>query len=320
MSRVSVINLAALAAALLSAVALSADGDPFSPKAHASTVSGPDSLADATGHRVPLAHYERILSAGMLSDRLLLDLCEPGRIVGFSDHSTERSSWAHRFAGKPTVADLGDLEQVLELAPDLVLVNHIGDPRRVARLREHGLDVFDLGAMKGLRTLVSDIREVATLLGHPERGERYVARLVQRLRAVAADIPPERRRRALYVSIHGTRLYGGTRGTSYHDMLRFAGLVDVAAARDRGWPAYDAEDLLALDPPLVVTGLGMRERLCRHPGLGRLRACRDPQGIIELPDGLLSDPGPGMLAAAERLRRRVYGPPRTIGVLPRGRP
>jgi hypothetical protein len=38
-----------------------------------------------------------------------------------------------------------------------------------------GIEVFDLGEMRGANMVVRDIRVVAMLLGHPERGQRLAS-------------------------------------------------------------------------------------------------------------------------------------------------
>jgi iron complex transport system substrate-binding protein len=258
--------------------------------------------------RLSASPYRRIASGSIVGDQLLLALAEPERIVALSSYGRARTASPHLYGRRPTLAGLTPLESLLALRVDLVLVSQISAGAELARARSAGVRVFDLGPMRGLATLLPNITSVATLLGDPARGQRHAAELTRRMRAVAADIAPERRRRALYVSAHGGKLFGGAAGTSYHDVLAHAGLVDVAAARFRDWPQYDPEQLLALDPELVVTSQGLGAGLCAVSGLERLRACRTERGIIELPEALLGDPGPRMLDAAEALREAVYGP------------
>ena len=135
---------------------------------------------------------------------------------------------------------------------------------------------------------------------------RSSLRFRERLAAVARHIPREARRSGLYLAIHGSQLFGGTRGTSYHDVLTFGGLQDVAAVDHQGWPTFAPEQLLAYDPELIVTQLGMGSALCQRSELGRLRACAQPEGVIELDGRLLSDPGFGLLDASEEVHRAAY--------------
>jgi iron complex transport system substrate-binding protein len=113
----------------------------------------------------------------------------------------------------------------------------------------------------------------------------------------------------MYLGTHGGQLFGGTRGTSYHDVLVHGGLVDAAAERYEGWPALTSEQVLELDPELLVTAEGKADELCHIPGLERLRPCRGEGRIVEVPAAVLIDPGTPMLEAAEAVRRAVHGPP-----------
>jgi iron complex transport system substrate-binding protein len=318
MSRTSLANAAALAATLALA-ALAPRGStrihppavvPAVPQQRRTPVPMPGgglALADAGGTLVPLRRYSRIVSTSVLGDRLLVELAEPDRVLAFSAVGARTSLWAYQYAGKATVEGLGALEPIIALRPDLVLLSSFGAPARVARLRAAGIAAFDLGEMRGLATLPATAEAVGALLGHPERAERFLQSFQRRLAAVAAGLGDRRRHTAIYVAAIGPAVYGGTVGTSYHDVLVAAGLVDAAAARFRDWPSYSAEQVIALAPEHLVTKTGRGSALCHHPGLDRLAACRMPGGVIELPDALLDEPGPAMLDAAEELYQAVYG-------------
>jgi iron complex transport system substrate-binding protein len=261
-------------------------------------------LLDTMGAPVPLRAYRRIVSTSAVTDRLLLELCEPDRILAFSDASAQ-SPWAYRYAGKPTVAGLGALEPLIALKPDLVLMSRFGGPGRVAKLRAAGIEVFDLGELHGVQSLVPIARWVGELVGHSGRAEELIHSFERRLKSVATPLGKRPHRSALYLSVIGPTLIGGTTGTSYHDVLEAAGLVDAAAGRFKEWPQYTAEPIMAMNPELLVTKEGMGNALCGYPGLERLRACA-PGHVIELPAGMIEDPGLTILETAERLFERAY--------------
>jgi iron complex transport system substrate-binding protein len=318
MSRTSTINATALAIALVAAAVMAHRTDrtaaphvmtpaPAGGPRPVPLAGGGFALADARGHLVPLRHYQRIVSTSLLTDRLLVELCEPDRVLAFSSTGARDSPWSYQYAGKASVDGLGALEPLINLKPDLLLLSSFGAPGRVTKLRAAGIEVFDLGDMRGRITLGPMARTLAALLGHPERGDRFVQAFERRMRNVAAGLGNRHRYTAVYVAGIGQSLYGGTVGTSYHDVLVAAGLVDAAASRFRDWTSYSSEQLIALAPERLVTKQGMAAALCRHPGLDRLAACQTPGGVIELPPGLLDEPGPAMLDAAEALFVRAYG-------------
>jgi len=267
-------------------------------------------LRDANGVAVPLKRYERIASQTLIADRVLSDLCEPTRIVAFTSHGAQESVIAHRLAGKEQLPARAPIERVLALKPDLLLVNNLVDPGYVEHLREHGVRVFDLGHMRGLDTLLPNIRAIGWLIGEPERAELYARHLEDRLDRVAAPRTGKPRPKAMYVSIYGDRMYGGAGRTSYHEVLVHAGLDDVAAeAGLDGWPELTNERILALDPEVIVTQKNMGAVICRHAGLGVLKPCRGAGKFVELPWQLLDDPGPSILDTTELLYDALWREP-----------
>jgi iron complex transport system substrate-binding protein len=266
---------------------------------------GSRALMDHSGHAVRLADYRRIASTSSVADPLLRELCEERRILAFSSHSVEVGPDAYRYAHKPGV-EVTHTEALLELAPDLVLVSSLADHAHTERLREAGLTVFDLGMLTGKGSLLDTIVRLGWLIGAPERAQSYASRFAERLEAVAADVPQAKRKRALYIGVYGNQLFGGSVGSSYHDVLTHAGLIDAAAERFTGWPSYTPEQVLTLNPELIVTQTGGRALLCRHTELQALAAC-DTRRIVEVDEAIINDAGVYMLDAAELVHRAVYG-------------
>ena len=304
MSRVHRVNSLLLVAALLFSVLLTGVVSRTDP-AH----SGPDArgtLEDATGAHVAVRDYNRIVSTSTIADQVLIEIIEPHRVLAVSGH-TLRTQRARGYETKIGVEHARDVETIIELRPDIVFINNFIDRRQVQRLKDAGLNVFDMGEMRGLETLLPNIRQLAAVLGKPDRGKALADEFVAKLQAVSGDIAQQDRRRGLYVGIHGDRLYGGTAGTSFHDVLVAGGLIDMAEeAGFHGWPAFTNEQLLSLDPPWVITNPGTERSLCRHPGFQSLSACRTGQ-VRSIETQLLTDPGLGIVAAAEAVRAAVYG-------------
>jgi iron complex transport system substrate-binding protein len=317
MTRTTLLNVGAalLSLALSALVALPRSSRaidarlPTSVLAAARTVvheNGRDGLRDASGHFTPLEHYRRIVSTNGVTDSLLLALAEPTRIASFSRFTAEGVPYGFRYAGKPLLVDLANLEEIVALKPDLVLVNSLGTADRIARLRDAGLCVFDLGEMRGMLTLPTNIVSIATLIGRPELGRALAAQFERRMNSLAQSIPDAARPRGMYVAIYGDSIYGGAAGTSYHDVVVAGGLHDVAADRFHDWPHYTPEIVLTLDPDVIVTHTGMARALCNHAGLTQLRACREKR-VVEVSGSLLDEPSLAMLDAAEAVFDAVHG-------------
>lgn len=263
---------------------------------------------DSAGARIPVRRYQRIVSSSIVADRLLLELVEPERLISFSPYTTPQSPVAHLFGNRPRVDARGDVERVLGLHPDLLVVNEIVDPSRIVPLRRAGLTVIDLGPMRGIRTLRANITLLATAVGERARGAALLARFDRRVRLLATRTPKEHTLRGMYLGIHGSRIYGGASGTSFHDVIVTAGLEDAAASYHE-WPSFSSEQVLALDPDLIVTQTGRTGAVCRHAGFEVLRACLEGR-VVELEEALINDPGLSIIEAAEALHEAAYGRPR----------
>ncbi len=296
MKRIDWINAAAVVLALGAGMAFAWERGAEADE-HSATVSG--ELEDATGRSVPIARYSRIASASSIADQVLLRILEPQRLAAVTAHSALAGPEPWRFEGFVHIESLERIETVVALQPDLVVVSNVMDARRIARLRDAGLEVFDIGPMRGLETFLPSIRSLGELTGESERAEEVAAQFEQRMERVW---PGEPHHEAMYLGVVGGKLYGGTRGTNYHDVLRAAGVTDFAAqAGLEGWPEFTNEALLELDPPWLVVPEGSAAQLCRFAGLEQLRACTEHR-LIEVDEHVLHDPGFGMLDAAEAIR------------------
>lgn len=312
-------NLAALAVAIAATVVLAWPHGAGHFRAAGSAVSSaPTSparvrlpnaewgIVDASGTTVPLRSYTSIVSTNLVTDRLLVELCERTRIRAVSRAAAERKRDGYRYVGLETVDGFGPVEALLVLKPDLVLMNSFGAPGAAERLRNAGVQVFDLGQLRGTESLIHTASSLGELLGAAERAQRFAESFALRMKHVAASLGTQPRKTGLFLSILGPDLQAGTRGTSYHDILIAAGLRDVADRDYQGWPALSAEQVLALAPEIIVTRAGAADRVCKYPGMEHLLGCRGEGAIVELPGELLDEPGPAMLDAAELLFSLVY--------------
>jgi len=264
-------------------------------------------VADASGQVIPLRSYQRIVSTNLVTDRLLVELCEPPRILAVSTAAAARQRDGYRYRGLGTIDGFGPPEAMVALKPDLVLTNSFGSPGAADRLRGAGIEVFDLGELRGEQSLAAIVASLGLLLGDEARAERLWQGFESRMRALPARLGPQKPQRALFLSTLGPDLLGGTVGTSYHDIMTAAGLHDVAAGRYRDWPAYAPEQVLALAPDIIVTRAGFASGICGYPGMDHVGPCRGQGRIVELDGELLDEPGLAMLEAAEELFRLVYG-------------
>lgn len=310
--RTDLANAALLAGALaLSSLAATLPGGaPVAPPTGGGAADAPalgaSEVEDARGVAVPVRAYERIVSLSTISDHVLLRLVEPERLVSVTEYSARHPA-AWQFGARPTVASSGQLEAVLALKPDLVVVTLYSDEAYLARLREAGVQVFDLGDMRGVETTRASIRALGALLNLRGRAAALERSYDRELAALDAVVPDAELESGMYLSVYGDTFFGATAGTSYADTLRLGGVRDLAAERGFvDWPQYTAEQLLQLDPPLIVTLEGMGDVLRGHALLSSLRACGPAGRIVEIDGAYNGDAGLGIVEAAHQILIRVH--------------
>lgn len=249
---------------------------------------------------------QRIVSMNLCADELVLRLADPGRIASVTWLSRESEGPdAHRLAARIPV-NHGLAEEVLRFDPDLVLAG-VYTTRIAADLLERaGMTVRRLQEPNSLAEAYGQIREVAALLGAPERGERMIAAIEA---GFAAIEPSARAERVIVLRPNG---FAVGRGTLVDDVLARAGLVNLAAAKgidDYGQMPLESvilegADILMVDgerdgPPSIAA------ETLRHPVLaalaGRIR-------VVVVPPRLLTCPGPGLVEAAALLARAARAP------------
>lgn len=183
----------------------------------------------------------------------------------------------------------GTAEEVVALRPDLVLASSFTPPPTLAALRRLGIDVVTFGVADTVAASEGQIRRIAALAGHRERGEALVARI--EAATVPVNIPPVTA--ALW---QPGGLVPGT-DTLISDLLKRAGFTSYSAARGMGQGAYLSLEQVVTDPPQMLLIAGS-ERGQRHPVL------RDLPGVAvaRFDPGLLYCGGPTIIRAMKRLK------------------
>jgi iron complex transport system substrate-binding protein len=238
----------------------------------------------------------RVVSFNLCADQLVVALADPAQIAGLSPYATDPAlSVVAEKARGFRKADW-QAESTLLLEPDLVLIGP--NDRSVTRrmLAAQGLRVVETGFVSDLDSARKQIREIAALLGHGERGEKLIAELERaRLRLAAAATKSDRT--ALVVERGGY-----TQGPSSlaATLLAEAGFKPPAGAPAGYGGFIPLERFLVLrpdivflkDPPSAATDQGAMFLV--HPAL---RDLYPPERRIALPTRYTMCGGPALVAA-----------------------
>ncbi len=237
------------------------------------------------------------VSLNPCTDAILAEVADPGQILGLSAYSSDPASssmdvgQARRF---PALA--GTVEEVAALRPQVVVGGTFMAPATVGALGQMGFRLEQFGIAPTVAESEAQVRRLAMLAGHPERGEALVARIEA---ALAANRAPAAAPVPAIVWQSGGIVPGSA--TLISDLMIRTGFSNAAAAR--GMKQADLlplEAMLAAPPQVIFTAgnpAANEDRLLAHPALASLKATRR----AALASGLLWCGGPTIVRAAERL-------------------
>ncbi|PIB92107.1 ABC transporter substrate-binding protein [Caulobacter sp. FWC2] len=251
----------------------------------------------------PLPIPRRIVSLNSCLDAMLVHLADRSQIAALSHYAREAQASTVAAQARTLPYTWESAEEVIDLMPDLVLASqHSALATRNALKRLH-VPVQRFKVPKSIDESLGQVRKVARLVGHPDRGEALVARIEAAI-AAAKPAPGARRLTALIYQPNG---FAAGPGTLVDEMMDHAGFDNVARRFGlKTWGNVGLERLLADPPQVLLVGVsapGARswaDRIMTHPALkavaGRMRQA-------PLPEKLLYCGGPVLIETAAAMAR-----------------
>jgi len=242
----------------------------------------------------------RIVSLNLCADQYLLALADPAQIVALTRFARDPNMSAAANAARTIPVSRGSAEDVLMLRPDLVISSPFRRQTVAAVLAGRNVATLDLPPADSYTAIVTQVRQVAAAIGHPDRGET----LIRRMDTALARLPraPGGGRTAAYYQRRG--FLTGT-GTLVDELMQRLGLANLATRL--GKPALSQLSLeqMALARPdyLVVESAtdhvtDQGTEMLHHPildGIPRLR----------IPEAWTVCGGPAYVLAAQSLAAQL---------------
>jgi iron complex transport system substrate-binding protein len=254
-------------------------------------LAGPAAAADAP---------RRVASFNNCADQLVVALADPDQIAGLSPYATNPGLSVVAEEAKRYRKLDWQAESTIVLQPDLVFVGP--NDRSVTRrmLVSQGLRVVRFEFITDFESARAQIRNVAKLLGHPERGEKLVAELDAaraRLAARRSSAP----RTAIVIERGG---YAQGPASLAAMLLAEAGLKTPQGAPKAYGGFIPLEKLLMMKPDIVfvkdapAAPNDQGSLYLTHPAL---EALFPPERRIALPTRYTMCGGPALVAAFDYL-------------------
>lgn len=186
----------------------------------------------------------RIVSLDYCADQFVLKLVGKQRISAVSMDATREFSYMRKQAAlhrqvRPSA------ENVLALAPDLIVRSYGGGPNAERFYKRLGLDVLQIRYTSSIVEVQQELLRIATALGRQDAGKQLVEAMNERLNQLQSDRAVNE---LLYVTPGGVT---SGPGTLVHDMIEAAGLSNFQT--EPGWRSLPLEKLAFRQPELLAT-------------------------------------------------------------------
>jgi len=242
----------------------------------------------------------RIVSINPCIDAVLVRVADPVQIAGISHYSQDARSTSIPLATAMRFkATSGTAEEVVALAPDIVLAGQHVAPSTIQMLRRMDIRLLQFDVPTTIAESEKQVRAIAAAVGHPARG----AALAEAMAAAERAARPAGPRRIPALIWQGGGLVPGS-GTLADNLLKTAGFRNLSAEYGlKQWDILPLEHIVARPPSLLLSvglGAGTGDRMLAHPVMQRIGP---RMAVRAFPPRLMHCAGPTVIEALARLKR-----------------
>jgi len=191
---------------------------------------------------------QRIVSLNLCADQYLIALADRDQVAALTHYSRDPALSFHAAEARDWPVAEGNAEQVLMLAPDLIIASPFRRRETMELLAPFDFATLEIRPAQSFAQIVDQTRAIAAAIGHPERGERLIAEL----EAALAAVPPPEAGPPIAVHYQRRGFVTGT-GTLLDEIMGRAGLANLAARLGRkSVGRVTLEEIVAAAPDLLL--------------------------------------------------------------------
>jgi iron complex transport system substrate-binding protein len=229
----------------------------------------------------------RVASINLSADEVLSLILPPERLVGVTRWADDpdTSNVVGRVPRAAVRFQKTDMEQLVALAPDLVVVSEYTDADFLRLLQRSGLRAHRMSGLSSLPGIRQAILDLGRVVGEPKAAEALAVEYDRKLADIERRLAGAKRPRVLYWS--GGMTAGAD--TAIGAVIEGGGGINVG--RELGVVGIappGAERAFVADPDVILVARypGSVEAVKEHPLLGKLRAVGENR-IVVMPNQLL---------------------------------
>lgn len=223
---------------------------------------------------ISFAKPVRIVSMNLCTDQLLMLLVARKHIAAVSYLAIDPHSSAMAEQAVGLTINYGQAEEILSLAPDLILAGTFTTRPTVFLLQKLGYPVVELPVANNLPAIRNNIRIVAKAVGEIKRGETLIIRFDRQLTALTQSLMIDQPTVKPLAVLYWANSYTSGIGTLANAVLEVSGLTNFAVQLEiHGTRQLSLEGLLMAQPDVLIAGRirenepALANEIFRHPAL-----------------------------------------------------
>lgn len=262
---------------------------------------------------------QKIMTVTISTDNILLGLVKPQQVVACNTLTDDpvSSNIVELAKQIPNRIRHPKVEEILALEPDLVIAADWGNIDYVESLRNMGINVVVVKGAKSSQDIKDNIRLIAAAVGEPQRGEKLIQMMEEKLAEVTAKvakIPADQRKRVVLISLMNN--YGG-KGCIYDEACQLAGVTNCLSEYGlvRG-DKLTKEMIVQMDPDVLFLPTynahgtydikAFQDRYLKDPALQQMKAIK--AGNVKMPrDSYVYTASQDFPLAVQEIAYTVYG-------------
>ena len=207
-------------------------------------------MQDQTGRTVKVPEQPRRIVALIPSlTEIVFDLGKGNLLVGATQYAKEPPA----AAALPRIGSYLhlDIERIVALQPDLCLAVRDGNPEHlVKRIEKLGIPVFAFDS-QDLPEIIDSVNLMGNLLNASDRAVEIIREMQLKINAVEKRIQRVKNRPGVFFQIDANPIVSAGQNTFIDRLITMAGGRNLAAG-DTTYPRYSWEDILVMQPDVVI--------------------------------------------------------------------
>lgn len=275
------------------------------------TMPGTTILTDQLGRVVKLAsNPQRIISLAPANTEILFALGLGDRVVGVTTYC----NYPPEAKEKPKVGDFSapNLEEVVAMAPDLILAANLHKDKVIPQFEAKGLPIFALspGTIDGVLEAISMVGKIT---GKDKAAADLVKNMQSRIKAVTdktGKLPEVQKPRVFYAVWHDPLMTAGSE-TFIDEIIYKAGGINIAHNLT-DYADISLEMVITSNPEVMVAGVGMGEGedlplqfITKEARLQDTEARKNSR-IYSINMDIIGRPGPRIIDALEQFAHIIH--------------